>query len=505
MNQGQIVEATSYLLSLKLGLLCLCFGMASPSLANGLRLTDLSLASPQTLQVKVSWENAWRFGADSLTGNHDAIWLFVKYQTANGQWRHAHLDSIGILGSNLLQASLPPDQAGAMVSLGLEFSGQVSAEPLTIGLQSPLPSDAMAVVLMGIEMVWVPEGPFWLGDTRSFHHIRDASDEGPFFVGDAGSISPSQIDLGGEDSLSQPIPMSFPKGYQGFYLMKYELTQAQYRDFLNTLTFEQQQARTATDPSAAVGTAAMMPSSIAGHRNGLVLASPGISGGLPARYACDGNLDGNYNQADDGSDWACSYLNWADLCAYLDWAGLRPLTELEFEKACRGPIFPKAREFAWGTSQSIDANTLVNPGLGDERVAEMASANAGLASHGYLGPQGPLRVGFGGNDSSSRLQLGAGYYGAAELSGNLWELCVRIHPLGLGFLGEAGDGSLNLQGEADQTDWPAASGAIHRGGAHNSGIIGDFRDLAISDRFYFDLAPNQRRNTTGGRGGRSAW
>ncbi|MEM9985959.1 MAG: SUMF1/EgtB/PvdO family nonheme iron enzyme [Bacteroidota bacterium] len=493
------------MLGLKLSILCFCCGITNLSLSNGLRFTDLSLVSQQTLAVKVSWDNAWRFAPDTLTSNHDAVWIFVKYQTAAGQWLHASLDSLKPLGNHLLQASLPPDQAGAMVSLAFPFSGQVSAQPLSIRLQSPLPPDAVAVVVMGIEMVWVPEGPFWLGDTRSFHHIRDASDDGPLFVGDAGSIAPGQIDLGEEDSLAQAIPVSFPKGYRGFYLMKYELTQAQYRDFLNTLTFEQQQARTAADPAATAGTAALMPSPIANHRNGLVIASAGASGGPPARYACDGNLDGNHNQADDGLDWACSYLNWADLCAYLDWAGLRPLTELEFEKACRGPLFPQAREFAWGTSQIIDANTLVHPGLKDETVAEKASGSIGLGSHGYLGPQGPLRSGFGGNDSSNRLQMGAGYYGAAELSGNLWELCVRINSVGMSFLGEAGDGSLNLLGAADQADWPAANGAIHRGGAHNSGIFGDFRDLAVSDRFYFNLAPNQRRNTTGGRGGRSAW
>lgn len=39
-----------------------------------------------------------------------------------------------------------------------------------------------------------------------------------------------------------PIPAIFPKGYNAFYIMKYELSQQGYCDFLNTLTRGQQQA-----------------------------------------------------------------------------------------------------------------------------------------------------------------------------------------------------------------------------------------------------------------------
>ena len=37
--------------------------------------------------------------------------------------------------------------------------------------------------------------------------------------------------------------------------------------------------------------------------------------------------------------------------AFADWAGLRSMTELEYEKACRGPLEPVAGEYAFGTNE----------------------------------------------------------------------------------------------------------------------------------------------------------
>ena len=54
-------------------------------------------------------------------------------------------------------------------------------------------------------------------------------------------------------------------------------------------------------------------------------------------------------------------LSWPDLCAYADWAALRPMTELEYEKACRGPNNPVLGEYAWGnTSISLTAVSQTN-------------------------------------------------------------------------------------------------------------------------------------------------
>ncbi len=49
-------------------------------------------------------------------------------------------------------------------------------------------------------------------------------------------------------------------------------------------------------------------------------------------------------------DRACNRVLWHDGATYADWAGLRPMTELECEKACRGPVYPVTGEYAWGNT-----------------------------------------------------------------------------------------------------------------------------------------------------------
>jgi formylglycine-generating enzyme required for sulfatase activity len=472
--------------------------------ANDLRLSDLAQLDPQTLRVSVSWDNSWRFDSSQAPGNYDAVWLFGKYRVAGGSWQPLRFDTTAGQHYNpagMVEVASVEDGQGVFVQRNAPGTGDISPKGLILFLAEALPANVSDITLMGIEMVWVPQGPFWLGDSSSFHHFRRPGDGGPFRVDGEGAIASSDLSVGSAASLGGDLPAAYPKGYAGFYAMKYELSQAQYRDFLNLLTYEQQAARTAASPGAAIGTYALANPPAPSQRNGLMIAVPG-SPGQPAVYACEANPDGIFDQPEDGQTRACSFLNWDDLTAYLDWAGLRPLTELEYEKACRGPVYPVPGGFAWGTAQVVDANTVLDDGLPTETVSEQATATAGLASHGYSGPSGPLRVGFGGSSSSGRLQIGGSYYGVLELSGNLWEQCMGVGVPALNFGGEMGDGHLAADGSADVATWPSANGGMYRGGAHSSGIVGEFRDLAVSDRYYWNLPLNQRRNTTGGRGGR---
>jgi formylglycine-generating enzyme required for sulfatase activity len=284
--------------------------------------------------------------------------------------------------------------------------------------------------------------------------------------------------------------------------MKYEISQSQYADFLNCLTYQQQKARTAVSPASASGALAM--TQFAPSRNGIRVQVPGSDNVAPSVYGVDGDNDAVFYEDGDGYNRAANFLAWADVAAYLDWAALRPLTELEFEKACRGPIASLPLEFAWGTPNIVDANTIEKDGTPEEHTIDSVPPGYGLASHGYDGPQGPLRCGFAATASSNRLQAGASYYGIMELSGNLWEQTVNLTRKGLQYEGAHGDGLLTSEGEADVPNWPGkdALGAGYRGGGWYSGILAQFRDLAVSDRFYIYLKPDTRRNTSGGRGGR---
>lgn len=59
------------------------------------------------------------------------------------------------------------------------------------------------------------------------------------------------------------------------------------------------------------------------------------------------------NEPDDGAWVSANDLSWMDGAVLADWAALRPFTELEFEKAARGPVVPVADEFAWGCWQPM--------------------------------------------------------------------------------------------------------------------------------------------------------
>lgn len=471
-----------------------------PELANcnNLQISNLQLITPDRISLEISWEHSWNLPETTAPGNHDAVWLFVKWSNTAGPWTHIQIDpdSSTHTGTTLLELIPSSDGVGIMIKRSAFGSGDILSQTIELALSQSITGSLFELSVFGIEMVYVPQGSFFLGDAQQFHHFREESNGNPFLVSSAGSMT--GLSAGDSIPIPQIIPDSFPNGFEGFYLMKYEITQDQYCDFLNTLEYDQQASRTAISPSQLVGNWAM--TTFGPFRNRIVIRQSGTPPNLPAVYGLDRQGNGIFNETDDGGSRAASYLTWNDVAAYLDWAGLRPMTELEFEKACRGPELPLGGEFAWGTPSVIDANTVVMDGTSMEGVAETSTSTAGLASHGYFGPSGPLRNGFGGTDSSSRLQLGAGYYGCAELSGNLWETCVSVNQPGIGFTGESGDGQLSPVGDANQMSWPSAEGAIVRGGAHNSGITGPYRDLAVSDRFYADLIPNTRRNTTGGRG-----
>ena len=70
-------------------------------------------------------------------------------------------------------------------------------------------------------------------------------------------------------------------------------------------------------------------------------------------------------------DRPANFISWDDGCAFADWAGLRPYTELEFEKACRGQKKPIPADFPWGTASrdkvsryyTEEGDLVLEPGL----------------------------------------------------------------------------------------------------------------------------------------------
>ncbi len=509
-------------------LLALIFG-AFAVRANNIQINNVRLTGDNPSEGSVlvtfdlSWENSWRTNIGPA--NWDAVWLFVKFRANGGEWRHARLHDSGHSGGSgtaatlepgLLNDKLPFDAAsnpaiGIMLYRSALGSGTFSATDVQLrwnyGLQGVTPGTVVEADVFGVEMVLVPGGSFWVGDGASAGSFRQAETGSPFQVTEAGGVLRAAADGGndgpeikgagiwvdGDGGVSRSAATEtdmnpdYPTGYRGFYCMKYEITQGQYRDFLNMLTRTQQNRRTLTeiDVTNVVNRYVLSNTSSIQKRNGLRCGAT-LPLTEPIEIYCDLDGDGSKNEPEDGEWVACNFLNWEDGTAYLDWSGLRPMTELEYEKACRGPNVPVGGEYAWGTAEiSSNSFSLSDPGRKQEGIGSNYSTTAGNANYGLLAPPpyGPVRVGiFAANGlNTGRVTAGAGYYGALELSGNLWEQTIKIGNFGgRDYSGMHGDGELTVVGDNNVLRWTSESyGYGSRGGGGNS-----VSELSISNRLF---------------------
>jgi len=447
-------------------LLTLIYGFwAGQARASNVTISNVSLTNVNqtnsTVDVKfdLTQDNTFSGTDDNGQSFYDRIWVFVKFwrtspawpTDGSSAWKHATLISGGT-------ATPVSGGKGAFCQVGANQTLRWS-----FGTDNIQGTQTVKVKVMAVEMVYIPQGAFFAGDTTSASYFRQGGGTAPFKISSEAAI------VVGNDSSSKlyyqtggnygdggtPIPANFPKGYNAFYIMKYEISQGQYRDFLNTLTSTQADSR-------------YKGSATISDRYGIKRS------GTPAVYGCDLNDNGTFNESADGENVACNYLSWADLCYYADWAGLRPMTELEFEKACRGGSPTDNTfdgEFAWGTGSATSYSSLYHSGQVDEGPSIDSGVTVNIASNlNYqdCAPDGPIRCGAFSGASTSRIQAGASYYGVMELSGNLWERPVTVgSSFGRSFTGTNGDGDIS---NGVPTGWPAVSGtdeakgAGHRGG-----------------------------------------
>jgi hypothetical protein len=234
--------------------------------------------------------------------------------------------------------------------------------------------------------------------------------------------------------------------------MKYEVTQEQYVDFLNTISLAAQMTRVQNTQIFTVGSTGnqfvMSNTSTPMANNGI--KCPAIwTVGTKVEFYCDYNNNDLKNENGDAQNTACNFLSYNDAAAYADWACLRPMTELEYEKACRGPVYPVPNEGAWGNSEFTHFTQIINVGRNDETPSD---GNINYVLSGLI-----LRVGSFARSNSTRASSGASFWGIMNLSDNAAEFVINIStPAGRSFTNECGDGNIGTL--HDVSTWPTNIG-----------------------------------------------
>jgi hypothetical protein len=336
--------------------------LASTAFADGLKISNVAIAprdgKTATVTFDIAWTNAYRF--DSF---HDAAWVFFKVRAdAKSPWLPARLSADKVVnpagfssgeGSPLEFVVPGGDEGfvGMFVRLAKDGRGVVSAQKVTavINLNPDPRTLTPEIRAFGLEMSYVAEGPFYLGSSvrrlNCFYEYQEAgTNTPPYHVTSAGAIPTGRQKgklwaLGFLPEDNSQIPAAFPSGYAAFYCMKFPyLTQSFYADFLNTQTVEQAKKRWYVEGQ------------------GREIQRTGTAP--------------DYTYTATSPDVRTAWLSWEDHARVAAWAGLRPLSELEFEKAVRGLDAPE------GTDAGLSFYGLqeVNIGTTYERQVTVATA-----------------------------------------------------------------------------------------------------------------------------------
>lgn len=407
------------------------------------------------INFSLTWENSWRTST-SNPFNYDGVWLYCNYRVCNDRpeenpnapsykqlWLSPQPQDHSVpgaefqLGSSLIGGNSrvmgififrPTDGSGTFTVNNIELKWDDVAQGCT-GCE-------VDVQIIPVEMVNIPTGNYSLGDGNngsSGRFYRDNNLDSPFLV-----TSESGININTSNGIYAPpsvlfdsgmIPNAFPKGYNSFWCMKYEVSQLQYVEFLNSLSRSDQALHVSTDISIGVthvnNTFVLSNTNSPLYRNGIRI-TPDFNSNMPLEFYCDLDGDNIPNEDTDGKNIAVNFINSDDFKAYLDWTGLRPMSELEFEKICRGDRPPIPKEYSWGLGgiNFMPKTSIQDAGLAYEDALPNGAGSVTCCNQ--AGVQGPLRSGENFALNSDRFSAGAAYYGIADMSGNLIEFCIPV-------------------------------------------------------------------------------
>ena len=319
-------------------------------------------ADQSVITLDLAWDNSWRAkweepAEKNVTGkpialeSWDAAWVFIKFRKP-GDRDESH----ATLSADAAQHGKP---AGAALDVGLSDdggngmgvfvyraavgSGAKAFTGLKLrwlhGMDKVTDPAQVNINAYAIPMVYIPKGPFKSKSPWGYPlTLIDTAD--PTKPGGYPKVGPGMT----------PESDSWPNGVMAYYCMKYPISQGQYAGFLNSV---------ASDLKATTYNA---------QRYG-AMAMENVRRFSPSLYNFNGytitNVDGSY--VADVPDRTCNFLSLFDIQSYMGWSGLRPLTSLEYEKACRGPREVAREEDAWTAADCVPAAEL--PKQASERLS----------------------------------------------------------------------------------------------------------------------------------------
>ena len=221
-------------------------------MANGIAISNITITNYDALNemvqihFDVSWGNSWRHPIESGFPNWDAAWIFGRFRLRGDQSgmpmvlvKGGRTSGVGTEFTVDIKShpSLAPNGIGAMIYRVKDGSGLFTAYNVIFtwyyGANKPGINDVdlLEIRLFGIEMVYVPGGPFYLGNgATGFYEVNSGSNTTPYRIESLGPIN-----TGGNAELAYTAPAGFltyqltipiehPSGVYPFYIMKHEWT-----------------------------------------------------------------------------------------------------------------------------------------------------------------------------------------------------------------------------------------------------------------------------------------
>ncbi len=530
------------LIALSICMMCLFTASANNISIQKVSITDTNrIAKTASIRFSISWDNSWR---DSI--NWDAAWIFIKYREPKDSiwhYRHMTLTAAGSAGtgSAAMKFAFPPDNKGVFYYRQTIGSGNIKMDSVKLvwnyGADSVKAIDSVEVKVIATEMVYVPGGNFCIGDgngsngmmtSQNSFQLKNAlnnyvtitdkwspmvitpTNSSYYYGGDDAILINSGIrisGLGGLDISGDKVAEypDFPTGYRSFYSMKYPVTQGQYADFLNTLSLKDNPWNYMYDSSH--------PKKINIKYDFALQNLDPFYNSIPVdpqrhTILLDSNNEKYTVSRPDRAFGRGNNINY--YLSFSDWAALRPMSEFEYEKACRGPLPPSNKSYnynynynntsdttySWGGLEKAWGNDTTLPVWRTNYTPSFSNIENGtefiinyniykrlfdLTSNvqGGDGGTGPYRVGIFATDTSSRISSGASYYGIMDLSKNISQTVISAGNSSSRTLSykKHGDGMLTYNGLSDSNEFLTPPNNM---GIYNNIYL--YKQYSVSDR-----------------------